>query len=51
MDVDFASKAPIKPKWNKDSSGESSNPEKWFEKSNKNVRKNQSSFGDGKLPK
>src|ERR1700722_11194777 len=47
MQVDAASDLPSKPQYQKDSSGESSNPEKWFQKSNNNVKTGTASFADG----
>jgi hypothetical protein len=48
MQVDAASEAVQTPACQKDSSGESSNPEKWFEKSNKHIKTSNPSFVDGK---
>jgi hypothetical protein len=47
MQVDAASGLPSKSQYQKDSSGESSNPEKWFQKSNNNVKTGTASFADG----
>jgi hypothetical protein len=48
MQVDATSDMPRRPPmYQKDSSGESSNPEKWFEKSNHNVKTTKTSFADG----
>jgi hypothetical protein len=53
MQVDAASNASPSaalPVYKNDSSGESSNPEKWFEKSNNNVKANSTFFVDGESP-
>lgn len=48
MEVDLHSAGSIQPKCTKVSSGESSNPEKWFEKSNNNVEGKSTVAQDGK---